>query len=243
MVRITRPWAAIILTLGMGAGATPARACGQCSFALVDRIVPPVHGWTLLAISLPLSVVVAGLLLRRRLPGTMHPLLQAGLTGAAVVLSGVAGPLLVWPAALPAMRAAWRARRGDGNDRERRVLMRIGTVHAVAALALLATGVIVLLTRTRADYIVQWGGTAGASMGLRSLTKDEPASLPDYRDIVMRGGGGEVAWAARRLGAIGDPVTDGPLLESAAARLEDDAVAIEGVRAGRESLRARAALP
>lgn len=204
--------------------AASAVACGACVFGLADQMLPPIAGWSILAVTWTLAVMVALTVTRTELPlvppGPHQVLLVAG----GVLASGVTGPLTTLPlAAMPLIATLMAKRRPELlTPAARRIILRIGVLHGIAVIPLVGVMAWRLATTTPQDTAIRWGGTAAGRRAMNELYRAEPASLDAYRAIVRDGAFPEATAAARRLAAIGDPAADRPLLAAAQARFRDE---------------------
>lgn len=212
------PGAALIGT-GLLLWPRASEACGTCVAALVDRVLPLSHLWSLLAVVWFLAGALVARITHRKLPGLPSPVGAFVCVAVFGVLGVIAvGPLLVLLLFVPAVMAlvyAWKAGREPGW----RPCRMMGSLGLIATLGLGGYSYL-LYSRTPADYILQWEATGPARLALKALQEQEPDSLPVYRQLVVAGGARTTAHAAERLGASGVPETDVPLLLTALQRME-----------------------
>ncbi|MDZ4199595.1 MAG: hypothetical protein U1E27_09965 [Kiritimatiellia bacterium] len=100
-----------------------------------------------------------------------------------------------------------------------RAIRIIGWLHLVGLVCASGLMVHIHLTRTPEEYIVKWGSTTPGLKRLQDLRAEEPYSLDAYRHIVRHGSVLVASEAAERIGQIGEPARDVPLLQQALDRL------------------------
>ena len=219
--------------------ATEALACGVCVMAAFDSVLPPILLWMLLSTTWFISNGVF-----RSVTGASLPL-QPGALGAIalaflglIIGAAMLGPLTVLPLAIPPAYAFIRSliRRRDGET----PLRVIGFVHLAAVAVTLVFTVHTLHTRTDAQFITRWSGSAIARKKFANLRATEPASLKTYREIVVSENAYMAGEAAERIGEIGQPPVDIPLLERALAKFSNNSEARAKIDAALLRLRTRA---
>jgi hypothetical protein len=104
--------------------------------------------------------------------------------------------------------------------RGRRLVMIVGAI----AVACLVVGSAVAFHRAArmspADKILMWDDTGLARSLMARLKKEEPESTGEYRKLIAAKPSLDAAQAAERLGDLGDPASDIPLLIAAMERVE-----------------------
>jgi hypothetical protein len=108
---------------------------------------------------------------------------------------------------------------GQADDRAPLILRR--NLHQIASFEYFdLTGYSSLFyRRTPAAYILRWESTYPARAALAALQQDGPGALPVYRQLVLAGNAWTTEQAAARLGEMGVPAIDVPLLLRARQRL------------------------
>jgi hypothetical protein len=203
----------------------PVFACSACQFAWFDYFLPPVFLWTGIAILWFGLTAFLSAIFGIQLKGMPKPLatwvlLIIGLISSAIMM----GPLTLFPFIVPAIVAFhWMFRK----DRDKTMpaaarysLIGLGSLAVLSILVAISLGIVISRRRTMGEYLVKWSGTMPAIGMVNGLKDSEPNSLVEYRYILAHGDGHIVRLAAKRIGAIGDPVTDIPLLEDAMKRVD-----------------------
>jgi hypothetical protein len=231
-----------IITLALFGAAHPTLACGVCTASIVDSFAPPVQWWIILAFTWFLAHGMIRTFAKAPLPAQPGLLGSIGLAlAAAIVAAAIAGPLVVPFLMIPPLVAivlAFRSKPFPG-----RLAVRIvGGLHVAAFLAGLVMMAYILRTRTEGEFIVQWEGAAMGESRLHQLRKEEPRSLPTYRYLVEHGGPRVVAKAAARIGVVGSPEVDVPILERALRRSSNEPRTAESITAALAALKPAAAV-
>ena len=223
-------------TLGLVLWPRPSGACGVCIAAAVDRVLPLSHFWSLLAVGWFVATAVAARLTAHKLPGIPSPggavLVVVGLGLVGIMALGPLGVLALYVPSLTALLSVWTAKRRAAA----RLCTQIGTLGLVAALGLGGYGYL-FYRRTPAVYILQWESTYPARAALAALQQDGPSALPVYRQLVLAGNASTTGQAATRLGELGVPATDIPLLLRVRQRLRGSQGATDAVQQVEAALR------
>ena len=200
-----------------------AAACGLCTYALMWNVMPPVVTWCIVASMwfVALSWIKwATHAPLKWVPGPVASVILALVAWAAGIL--VIGPpssLVFLPCCIVGTIAVLKVPADKpALIRSRRLVMVVGAM----AVAWLAVGSAVAIHRAArmspADKIVMWSGTALERNLMAQLKKVEPASADEYRKVIAAEPSFVAAHAAERLGGIGDPSSDIPLLIAAMER-------------------------
>jgi hypothetical protein len=198
-------------------------ACGTCSTALADALLPPIYLWVLVGASWMMATAV--LSWRHDVPigGHPGPLGTVGLylmTVAASVWLGMGiGVFLFVPPALTFLRAVrGSARVPDASLRNR--LRQLGIVAVVLIVTAITASVWIHSTRSTGEFVVRWQGTGVASSILRG-DYEESEARDLYRYVLRHGGQFIAADAAAQLSTVGDR-SDVERLREALARAEEE---------------------
>jgi|GEM_PF-3025399 len=230
----------IFIALALLGAARPALACGVCAASMVDSFAPPVQWWLLLAFTWFLAHGAIRTFAKAPLPAQPGLLGSLGLALVALAVGGaMVGPLVVPFLMAPPLIATLLAF-GSKPFPGRLAVRIVGGLHVLALAAGLVMMVHILKTRTDGEFIVQWENAVMGQSRLHHLQKEEPRSLPTYRYLVEHGSPRVVAKAAERIGLVGSPEIDGPLLEKALRRSADEPRAAESLTAALAALRNRA---
>lgn len=226
------------------AGATSeALACSICVTALADSVLPPIGLWVILAMTWFVAGGAIRTFTRIRLPwqppllGSVLLALGLWVLGAAmfglfIVLLLFAPPIRgfvgsLFPSPSPELARGVRATRI------------VGWLHVCGVVC--ATGLMVHshLTRTTEEYISKWGFNGPGQQRFQELRGDEPRSLDAYRYLVQHANDVVACAAAERIGEIGEPARDVPLLRDALVRLGGHGPFTSGLEDGLARLETR----
>ena len=204
------------------AGATSeALACGICVTAIADSVLPPIGLWVLLAMTWFVSGGAIRTFTRIRHPW-QPPLLGSVLIAAGLWVLGAAmlGLFIVLLLFAPPIRGFVMSLFPSPElGRGVRATRIVGWVHLCGVLCATALMVHTHLTRTTEEYISKWGFSGPGRQRLQELRGEEPRSLDAYRYILQHGNDAVACAAAERIGEIGEPDRDVPLLREALVRL------------------------
>jgi hypothetical protein len=227
-----------LLLLLLMVTAADANACGVCVIAATDLILPPIQLWMLIALTWFLSNGIIRSVTRIDLPLQPKAFGAVGVVFLCLIVGGIAlGSLTVLPLMLPPAYAFVRSivQRRAGE----RSVQVIGALHVLAIAMAVVFSVHTLRTRTDAEYIAQWPGSPTGRARFKALSSGGAASLPAYR-VLLAGDNEFLALeAADRLGEIGIPEVDEPLLMNAAKRFRDSTDDYQRIQDALEKLRVR----
>lgn len=208
---------------------SPARAhaCGICAWGIVAWFIPAVVEISAGAVIWFIGMAIVFWRAGREHVGIPSPTGCIVLVFVALVLSVVfLGPMTLLPFTIPCSIVFLRSLRVSWSfswDPALRTSARAwGGIGAVALSVMLINGYVRTDGWSEGDYIVRWSGTGMARGKLKSLRDKEPASLDDYRKVLLRARRYDVAYAAERIGAIGTPAIVVPLLIEALERGEPE---------------------
>ncbi len=219
--RVVRLFRSGLALAGMSAFSPRVLACGVCTTAMADAVLPPIYAWAILGPAWML--LTAGLAWWHGAKVPWHPGIRSTIvillvTAVLAVLPlglGVGLLLFVPPATALAMATFGSPARFPSVALRRHVrLLGIPALIAVATIAGLSMHL--RATRTTGEFIVQWSSTAIGRSLLKRL-RDTPDALRDYRHIVEHGRQRPAAYAATQLAAIGN-TSDLPRLQQALVR-------------------------
>lgn len=224
-------------------GTSQAGACGFCVTAWADSVLPPIGIWVLLAMSWFVSSGVV-----RTFTGIRHPW-QPMLLGSVVIAIGLwvlgaalFGLFIVLILFVPPIRGfvgSLFASPSSEYPRGIRATRLVGWVHVFGVAWATALMVYTHLTRTPEEYISKWGFNGPRGLRFMDLRRNEPHSLDAYRYLVLHANERVAAAAAERIGEIGEPERDVPLLRNALARLDGHKPFTSGIEAGLHRLETR----
>jgi hypothetical protein len=199
-----------------------AAACGICVSAMADAVLPPIHWWATIGAVWFLATAAATAVFRTRLPAFPRPLVAFLIPPALFLASSVwgTGPfVLLIPVSLVVFGIALFTPRAEFDRRGLRLSIIVLGICGIAAVIVMAFwSYEIRTTRTRVDYLLRWSGTVPERRILHNMTEEDPEPLDEYRSLYERAGLVAAAFVAERIGEIGDPAKDIPLLES---RLDD----------------------
>lgn len=197
-------------------------ACGICVSAMADAVLPPIYWWAGIGSAWFLGTATIAVLFRTRLPTFPPPLIAFALPPVLLLASAIYGTgplvLLIPAAAIPFVTAILPAHGVFTRRSLRMSVLGLGAIGTAAVLVLAAWSYGIHTTRTRVDFLLQWSGTASERRILHKMTEEDPEPLEEYRYLYPQAGLVTASFVAKRIGEIGDPKSDIPLLES---RLED----------------------
>lgn len=191
--------------------------CSICCTSLTDYFVPPIGLWSLLAIAWFLTNGAVRDLTKRKLPlqpgfaVSVFLVLGIGLLGAAMVGLGVMYLLFI-PPAIGFARAI--SSRSETEVNGRKATKIVGWIYGSGVICAIVLFAYTHMTRKPEEFICKWGLNAPGFMLFNNLKGEEPASLEAYRYLVRNGDDQIVGKAAERIGEIGDPAVDIPLLKA-----------------------------
>jgi hypothetical protein len=187
-------------------GSARAYACPSCMIAGADRMLPPIYAWCLLSFAWFLSAAIVAERRSERFAGI--PRVSEAIL--LVLFAGFLGMTAVGPFPLLLLMAAPMAFYARavalGRSPQRSAALAdwsvVGSLLMAMTLTLMGWSVYQSRTRTEAQFIVQWPGSAQAVGAFARLQKREPASLSEYRYIVQHGRGAYVRRAAERIAIL-----------------------------------------
>ena len=202
-----------------------AAACGVCTYAFMWNAFPPVLTWCIVG-----SVWFVALSWVKRathIPSEWIPGPVASVMFVLIVLIASAWPfgpflnLAFLPFCVVGSLSALRTTADNpAHLRGRRLVMIVGAI----AVACLAVGSAFAMHRAArmspSDKILMWNDTGLARSLMARLKKGEPASAGEYRKLIAAKPSLDAAQAAERLGDIGEPASDIPLLIAAMERAD-----------------------
>lgn len=186
-----------------------AEACSICSYALLDKAMPPVNLWSLFAIVWYLAT--SALVTWKGVTVWLVPRLGKAFIisiAAFIISAGVAGPIVTLALMLPAGVSGFRGTR----NRDPRIVGIVGIVGVAIAVILGFNSYYIATTRTDVEYILTWQGTGPAASVFYKLRERGPEAAEDFREIVRRGSETFAGDAAQLLAEVGRPEKDVPIL-------------------------------
>jgi hypothetical protein len=232
----------IIIIFLMGF-ATEALGCSICVTATADAFLPPIRLWVLLSITWFVSSGIIGTITGIRLPW-QPAFLGSFLIAASLLIAG--GALLGLAVVLvlfipPVMGFTESVIRGfpEAPEPGVRATKILGWVHVFG---LVCAGVLLVqihLTRTPEEYIAKWGFHGLGRSRFQELLSREPQSLNAYRHLVQHAADVVANAAAERIGEIGEPQHDIPILQEALDRLGGPGPLTSGIETSLERLESR----
>ena len=208
--------------------APSACACGICAFASFWDALPPVVPWSILAVVWFVVAAIISAISKVRFTGIPKVYFALPLAlGGSMLSAWMLGPLTTLPFAFPAFAASVDVWARTPKKPRKRWGVRAMRVVGVVFLGLFAlTGYLETVKAAgmdEADRIIMWSGTGTGRAKLYRLEKEEPESLPVYREILRRGKSYELGLVARRVAVIGSATEDVPLLIDALERTQRNA--------------------
>jgi hypothetical protein len=201
------------------------KACSVCIVAAMDKVLPPIYVWCLIAISWFLLNSLVSALYRTKISFTPD-LIEALIVFVICVILGGAflGPLPILALAITPtitfLVSFTKTNKGNWKNNPYYGIQFVGFAAAIAITITSYHTYQILQNRTLVHYIVQWPGAGISSVTLlEQLKEKEPASLDDYRYILEHGKGFILIRAAERVAIIGDPENDSKILEKTIERL------------------------
>lgn len=218
--------------------------CSFCATAAVDAVLPPIFLWGLLAMTWFVSNGVIRSATGIQLSG------QPKLVGAVVLpvvgliaagaFFGFGIVLLLFAPAFSGFVSSLRSGVPGTSDGGRRATRIVGAMHLFGIIGAMALLINSHLTRTPEQYIAKWGFHGLGRQRFKDLRDKEPRSLDAYRFLVQRGGSSYVVVeAVERIGEIGEPGRDIPLIRSVLERFVLDGSAVRQIHAAIERLELR----
>jgi len=211
-------WMAIVLN------ARKVEACSICVIAAMDKVLPPIYVWCLIAISWFLLNSLISTIYKVKISYT------PSIAGALVlfILCILFGGAFLGPIPILALAIAptitflgsfAKTNKGNWRNNPYYSIQFIGFAAAVAITVTSYQTYQIYQNRTLAQYIVQWP-SSGYSLSLfNQLKEKEPTSLADYRYILEQGRGFILVSVAERIAIIGDPDSDSKRLEQTIKRI------------------------
>jgi len=196
-----------------------ALACSICVTAGADSVLPPIGLWVLLAMTRFVSGGAIRSFTQIRHPW-QPPLLGSVLIAAGLWIlgAGIFGLFIVLLLFAPPIRGFVRSLVPSVSaelDRGVRATRIVGWIHVCGVLCATALMVHTHLTRTPEEYISEWGFAGPGQQYFQELRGEEPGSLTAYRYLVQHANVVVACRAAKRIGEIGEPDRDVPLLRAA----------------------------
>jgi hypothetical protein len=189
---------------------------------MADAVLPPIHWWAAVGALWFLGTAGIAALFRARLPLFPRPLLAILIPPLLFLASAVMGTgpfVLLIPVSLAVFGMALFPTRPEFDRRRLRLsIIGLGICGIAAVLLMAIWSYRIHTTRTRVDYLLRWSGTVPERRILHYMTEEDPEPLDEYRSLYAHAGLVAAAFVSERIGEIGDPARDIPLLES---RLDD----------------------
>jgi hypothetical protein len=192
-------------------------ACGVCTTALIDYILPPVGLWSLLAIVwfLVLSCLVN--LRGERIHGVPSfygaLALLLGLFIIGILGFGPLGLLMLFMIPLGvAARAFWGKARYQWSYVLARDLKFVSIIGLAIFVGLAAYSAYIQRVRSPAEYALQWEGTYTGKQVLMEIAFGGEETRPELQHLITHGKPSTIAQLASKLAALNRPETDVPVL-------------------------------
>ena len=215
----------VVILIIITFSATEVEGCTACVTAMMDKILPPIFTWCLIAISWFLLSSLISSIYKVKIFYVPKFIGAIGVIIVCMVLAGAfPGPLTILPLAItPAMAffsSFAKTNKGNWKNNPYYSIQILGFAATIAITLTSYQTYQIYQNRTVAQYIVQWPGTGISSGMLKQLKEKEPATLADYRYILEHGRGYQLIFVAERIAIIGDLENDSKILEKTIERLE-----------------------
>jgi hypothetical protein len=210
----------IVAILVLLLSAQTAWACMQCQFAYVDYILPPVQLWCVIAVFWYFITTLIVTIFNVKLNGmptrgTAWILLLLAFIASFIMLGALALlPLIIAPI-ISFITVLRNKNRQQISTTARRTVIVVGCIASLAVMITTGVCIRILNKRTDAQFIVQWSGTLPSIGKFYKLKSQRPENLNAYRYIIKHSDDSHFITreALKRIGAIGDPAIDIPMLK------------------------------
>jgi len=221
------------------------KACSVCIVAAMDKLLPPIYVWCLIAISWFLLNSLVSVLYRTKISFTPN-LIEALIVFVICVIlgGGFVGPIPILALAITPtitfLVSFTKINKGNWKNNPYYGIQFVGFAAAIVITITSYHTYQILQNRTLGQYIVRW---PGYSFALREQLKEkEPFSLADYRYILENSNDYILIPVAERIAIIGDPDSDSKRIEQAIKRIKNispSSFIIEGLEKSLLDLRSR----
>lgn len=202
-------------------------SCAGCATAMADLALPPIFLWSFLAAGWFFGasfVAPSGMRGAIGVPKPFRAFLAIMVVG--VIGASFIGPIALLPLAVPPLILGFhlfsKRVKGEWGEAHTRKIAVFAGLMAASFLGLSAYSVSIHMTRSPADFILQWENTASARYMAKSLAARTPPPLDEYRKLLQSGRRFAMETAADALALHGSSVTDVPLLIAALDQLQRD---------------------
>ncbi|MFY9226653.1 MAG: hypothetical protein WAQ98_28515 [Blastocatellia bacterium] len=234
-----------VILLAVILNAKEVAACSVCLVATMDKVLPPIQIWCLLAMIWFLLNSLISALYRAKIAYTPKIIEALVILVACLMFAGAfLGPVLILALAITPTIAFLvsftKINKGNWKNNPYYGIQFVGFAAAIAITITSYHTYQILQNRTLAQYIVQWPGYSIVLLG--KLKEKEPSSLADYRYILENSNDYILIPVAERIAIIGDPDSDSKRIEQAIKRIKNispSSFIIEGLEKSLLDLRFR----